>query len=209
MVIEGVVTTENPDGSVHCSPIGPHVDDMLQEWTLKPFQSSNSFSNLRRTNRCVFHAIDDALLMAVAVLGLANPNSDRLDVLRLKISPGSQILIQDRILEIRQAIYEPSCGWVIPKACRIFALSIDNWDVSQPRANASCSLAMQRELRPFWGWNRAKNSVLELSVLASRVHLLEPAAIEEQLLQHQIIIEKTAGPAELAAWELLKAHLSQ
>jgi hypothetical protein len=209
MVIEGVVTTENQDGSIHVSPIGPHVNDALTQWMLKPFQSSTSFSNLRRTNRCVFHVTDDALLMAVAVLGLSSPNSSRFEELRPRISKGSQDRIEDSLSTLRGASLEQPYGWCLQQANRIFALTIDRWDVSEPRALAFCSLAMQRELRPFWGWNRAKHSILELSVVASRVHMLAPTLIEEQLKLHQVVIEKTAGPSETAAWELLNTHLSQ
>ena len=72
MVIEGILTTENADGSMHVSPIGPHVNHELSSWNLKPFQSSTTFANLRATSRAVFHIIDDPLLMAAAVLGLCN-----------------------------------------------------------------------------------------------------------------------------------------
>ena len=68
MVIEGVLTTENSDGSMHVSPIGPHVNTELSTWTLKPFQSSKTFVNLRASSRAVFHVVDDPLLMAAAVL---------------------------------------------------------------------------------------------------------------------------------------------
>jgi hypothetical protein len=209
MIIEGIVTTENPDGSMHVSPIGPHVNESLTQWKLKPFQSSTSFSNLRRTNRCVFHVLDDALLMAVAILGLSNPQSDRYEQLRSQITEASQDRIEASVAGMQRAIFEHASGWCLPQAHRVFALTIQHWDVSEPRAVAICSLAMQRELQPFWGWNRAKHSLLELSVIASRVHLLAPTYIQEQLEQHQVIIEKTAGPSEIAAWELLKSYLSQ
>ena len=65
------------------------------------------------------------------------------------------------------------------------------------------------EKRPFWGWNRAKHSILELAIIASRAQMLERAVIDDELNRHGIIIEKTAGPREMAAWELLKKHLSR
>lgn len=186
MVIEGILTTENADGSLHVAPIGPHVDVELSTWTLKPFQTSSTFSNLRRTNRCVFHVTDDALLMAQSVLGLFN---------REDATPA--------------AVFESEIGWLLSDACRVFALRIHTWDVSHARAEANCSLLWKREQRPFWGWNRAANSILEMSILTSRRHLLEPTHIATEMERHRIIIEKTAGPREKEAWELLKAHLSQ
>ena len=202
MVIEGIITTENSDGSMHIAPIGPHVNLDLTDWTLKPFQTSVSFSNLRNSNRCVFHVIDHSLLMAAAVLGLCNDPSPT------QKTPGMTMKLRSQIDDLIRAEFDSSIGWVLESSCRVFALSIQNWDVSQPRANAICTLTRQCERRPCWGWNRASHSILELSILASRVHMLERSVIDDELARHKIIIEKTAGPNELDAWELLYAQLA-
>ena len=201
MVIEGILTTENADGSMHVSPIGPHVNLELTSWTLKPFQSSTTFSNLKKSSRAVFHVVDDPLLMAVAVLGLCNPGEDSTAV--------QDVLNADQISELVVAKFNLQIGWVLDLSCRYYALSIDQWDVSAPRAIAECSLSHHEENRPFWGWNRARHSVLELAILASRVHILDRCVIDAELNRHKIIIEKTAGTREMAAWELLKKRLSQ
>ena len=201
MVIEGVLTTENADGSMHVAPIGPHVNADLSHWTLKPFQSSTTFSNLRASSRAVFHVVDDPLLMAAAVLGLCNT--------RDKLADFEDILAVDEIHQLASAQFKARIGWVLDLSCRSFALAVETWDVSNPRAVAVCSLTLQEENRPFWGWNRAKHSILELAILASRVDMLERAEIDEELIRHQMIIEKTSGTREIVAWELLKKHLSQ
>ena len=200
MVIEGVLTTENSDGSMHVSPIGPHVNPELSSWTLKPFQSSTTFANLRSSSRAIFHVVDDSLLMAAAVLGLCN---------REAISAGiTDALTDEQYRELTAAQFHKEFGWVLDLSCRWTALHIDQWDVSTPRAIADCSQKYVKEQRPFWGWNRARHSILELAILASRLHMLERSVIDEELNRHKIIIEKTAGPREFAAWELLNNHLS-
>ena len=200
MVIEGVLTTENADGSMHVAPIGPHVNADLSHWTLKPFQSSTTFSNLRASSRAVFHVVDDPLLLAAAVLGLCNT--------RDKLADFEDILGVDEIHQLASAQFKEEVGWVLDLSCRSFALAVVTWDVSNPRAVAVCSLIQREENHPFWGWNRAKHSILELAILASRVEMLERAVIDEELSRHQMIIEKTAGTREFMAWELLKKHLS-
>ncbi len=202
MVIEGIITTENSDGSMHIAPIGPHVNLDLTNWTLKPFQTSVSFSNLRNSNRCVFHVIDHSLLMAAAVLGLCNDPSPTQKI------AGMTMKLRGQIRDLIRAEFDSAIGWVLETSCRVFALSVQHWDVSQPRANAICKLTSQCDRRPCWGWNRASHSILELSILASRVHLLERSVLDDELARHKIIIEKTAGPNELDAWELLNAQLS-
>ena len=201
MVIEGILTTENADGSMHVSPIGPHVNAELTAWTLKPFQSSTTFRNLRDSSRAVFHVVDDPLLMACAVLGFCNPGEGATD--------SSAILGAELFRELTEAKHETTIGWVLGLSCRSIGLSVAEWDVSAPRAIARCAMTKERQIRPFWGWNRARHSILELAIVASRVPILDRREIEEEVNRHKIIIEKTAGTRELAAWELLRKHLSQ
>ena len=200
MVIDGVLTTENADGSMHVSPMGPHVNPELSSWTLKPFQSSTTFANLRASSRAIFHVVDDPLLMAAAVLGLCN---------RTEVANGVAIVLDaEQIAELARAKFHAEFGWVLDLSCRWHALMVEQWDVSTPRAMAVCLQSQQKEQRPFWGWNRARHSILELAILFSRLPMLDRQVIDEELIRHKIIIEKTAGPRELVAWELLNRHLS-
>jgi hypothetical protein len=180
MIIEGILTTRNEQGGMHVSPLGPHVDPSLQSWTLKPFQSSTTFANLRRTPAAVFHVIDSSLLMADAVLGQAhNAEHSQLD--------------QDR--------------FVLSDCCHWFALSVDTWDVSEPRAIATASIRSTSIVRQFWGWNRAKHAVLEAAILASRKHLLKRVDVVDQLNQLNVWVKKTGGLDELTAFERLSDYL--
>jgi len=201
MVIEGILTTENEDGTMHVSPIGPHVNPELSSWILKPFQSSKTFANLQATSRAIFHIVDDPLLMAAAVIGLCNRTVDSTGV--------ADILDADQIAELVTAEFYPEFGWVLDLSCRWHALTVEQWDVSTPRAVAVCLQSEQKEQRPFWGWNRARHSLLELAILSSRLPMLDRQVIDAERNRHQIIIEKTAGPREIVAWELLNRHLSQ
>ncbi|MFN7629450.1 MAG: hypothetical protein ACK5PZ_21705, partial [Pirellula sp.] len=59
----------------------------------------------------------------------------------------------------------------------------------------------------FWGWNRACNSLLELSILVSRKHLLEQDYLKQQLEHHRTIVQKTAGDRELQGLQLVENAL--
>ncbi|MFN9913766.1 MAG: DUF447 domain-containing protein, partial [Pirellulaceae bacterium] len=72
LVLESIVTTEAVDGGLHVAPMGPEVNLEEDRWWLKPFQTSTTFANVRRTQRCVVHVTDDSLLLVKAVLGRAN-----------------------------------------------------------------------------------------------------------------------------------------
>ncbi len=182
MIIEGILTTETVDGRMHIAPIGPHVDQAQSTWVLKPFQTSKTFANLHRTNRAIFHIVDDGLLVVQAVLGLCNaPNQP----------PPAQ--------------YYSPYGWVLDNACRAVALHVNHWDVSDPRAIAQCTVEQDFAGREFWGWNRAAHSLLELSVLWSRKHLIAQNILDEEFEKHRTIILKTAGDREIEALRLLDA----
>jgi hypothetical protein len=180
MILEGILTTETLDGHLHIAPMGPEVDANLTRWLLKPFKTSTSFQNLFRTNRCVFHVTDDALLLAKAVLGLANDWPSQ---------------------------YVPEVGYVLPDACHYFALGIENWDTSTDRALAHARVNQFQFQRPFFGWNRAKHAVLEAAILASRLGLLSRDSILADLERFEVWVQKTAGDREREAFQLIKSHI--
>lgn len=179
-VLEAIVTTENSDGSMHVAPMGPHVSASRIHWMLKPFQTSTTFKNLYNTNRCVVNVVDDVLLLAQSVLGNANSAPAR---------------------------WVDGCGFVLSQACHWYGLEINHWDCSEPRAIASCHAIDHGMQHSFFGWNRAKHAVVELAILASRLHLLEPSLMESEIDRLKVIIDKTAATQEREAFDLLVKHI--
>ena len=86
-ILEGIVTTLNVDGSVNISPMGPIVDDALDRLWLRPFKTSTTYQNLKRTGRGVFHVTDDVELLAQAAVG--QPSS----LPRYAATPAGDVLI--------------------------------------------------------------------------------------------------------------------
>jgi len=180
LVIEGILTTEHEDGSLHYAPMGPVVDRDLHTWTLKPFQTSTTFRNLQRTKRAVFHVTDDCYLLAAAAIGV------KVDV---------------------RARFDVSLGWMLTAACQWFALEFDTIDVSQPRAVATGRAIGQNSLRPFWGWNRGKHAVLEAAILATRKSILPRDEIAKEWDYLVVRVKKTGGEQEHQAMRLLAEFL--
>lgn len=193
MIIEGLLTTTASDGSPHVAPMGPVVDEDLQTWTLRPFASSTTFRYLRANPQCVFHVVDDVLPVVQATLGLPT-------CLNFELLAGTT----GRDKPKRSSDNAPDGAWSISSACHWYHLHVTDWDTSQPRSLAKTRLIEQRVQRPFWGWNRAKHAILEATILASRIHLLEPEMLDAELAKHEVAIHKTAGERELQAWQLLK-----
>jgi uncharacterized protein len=181
MILEGIVTTENSDGSMHVAPMGPHVDFAKTHWKLMSFQTSTTFANINRNRRCVFHIIDDALLLANAVLGRSHGES---------------------------SVFHSDIGYALTNSCQWYALRIDTLDTSSARSVASASVVREAIQKPWWGWNRAANAVLEAAILVSRIGILESKAITDQFEQLRVIVDKAAGDREREAFDLLSEHVA-
>ncbi len=179
MIIEGLLTcaAREQTASPHVAALGPVVNVELTQWTLRPFQTSKIFGLLRENPRCVFHTIDDALTVVQLVLG------------------------QSPALDFRQT---KRGTWIIDQACHWYELEIQAWDISDQRSEATAVLIEQGDLRPFWGWNRAKHALLEAAILISRAQFMPADELSRQLSLLRSPIEKTAGPRELEAWNLIK-----
>jgi hypothetical protein len=180
VIIEGLLTTEDAEGQPHIAAMGPVVDRELEQWTLRPFQTSSTFANLRARPDCVFHVTDDVLCVVRVVLR-------------------QQQKLQ---FEKREGV------WHLQDACHWHQLMISDWNIDQPRSEARARRVASGQLRPFWGWNRAKHSILEATILMTRLHLLDREIVKSQLELHRVAVEKTAGEDEFQAWELVERYFA-
>lgn len=177
-------TTENPDGTINVAPMGPVVNPELTSFLFRPFQSSTTYANLKRTGYGVFHVTDDVELLAQAAVG--------------------QIEHPPRMIP---AIKIP--GAIIANSCRWYEFRVTEIDDSQPRTEVKTEILHTGFLRDFFGFNRAKHAVLEAAILATRLHLIPAEEIKTQLAQLRIVVEKTCGPAERRAFDFLSRHIQQ
>ena len=93
-----------------------------------------------------------------------------------------------------------------PTACRAFEFVVRELDDSEQRMRLRCEVVWTHELRPFWGWNRAKHAVLEAAVLATRLHLLPAAEVAAEFARLRVVVDKTAGERERAAMDFLDEY---
>lgn len=182
MILEGLVTSCEIDGSLHLAAMGPEVPDArrLDHLVLKPFAGSRTADLLAATPEGVFHLTDDVLLLARVVTGgLTEPPVAR---------PATKVR-----------------GWLLADACEAFEFRIAEADTSGQRARLTAEIVARHSVRPFRGFNRAAHAVVEAAILFSRLHLLGAAEIQRQLGLLQPLIDKTAGEREREAFELIAA----
>lgn len=182
MIIEGLLTSIADDGSPHVAPMGPSVDPELQSWTLRPFQSSTTFKNLRRTGTAIFHVVDDVLPVVQSALDF----------------------------EVQLSYEKTADGnWLIKSACHWFELQLNSWKLDNDRAEVNAVVVRTEIQRPFWGWNRAKHAVLEATILATRLHLTGVEFVRGELFRLDQVVAKTAGPREIEAWQLVLQYVER
>ncbi|MES2791467.1 MAG: DUF447 domain-containing protein [Planctomycetota bacterium] len=179
MILEGIVTSIDPEGLVNVAPMGPYVEPSLETLRLRPYKTSRTYQNLKLHGQGVFHVVDDVLLLAQAAIGALNQLPE--------LFPAEKIR-----------------GQVIKSACRWYEFEVTELDDSQDRTNIVARVVHMGRLRDFVGFNRAKHAVLEAAILATRVQLLKKDYIMQEYERLQIPLEKTAGAAELEAFALLR-----
>lgn len=183
MILEGIVTSINAAGELNVAPMGPIVDESLTWLHLRPFQTSQTFRNLQQQPHGVFHVVDDVLLLAKAAIG-------KLDTLPETFAA------------------EKISGRVLSSACRWYEFEVESLDATQDRTEIRTRVVNVGRLRDFFGFNRAKHAVLEAAILATRLHLLPRDDVDRQLSALRGPVEKTAGPDELAAFQLICDHVA-
>ena len=178
MILETIVTTVDGQGTINFAPMG--VEWGEETIVLKPFLETTTFRNLRDSGAAVVNLTDDALLFAQGAI--SSPQF-----------PSVPAVV------VRGAVLQAACSWR-----ELEVLAIDD---SPPRSRIDTRVVHRGVTREFIGYNRARNAVLEAAILATRTHLLPPEQIREEYARLQIVVEKTAGPRELEAMELLTQYV--
>jgi uncharacterized protein len=176
VILETVVTTLNPDGSVNCAAMG--VEWGERRIVIKPFRGTRTLRNLRATGAAVVNLTDDILLFSQAALGDPHPPT----------RPAAGI---------EGAVLDDACSW---REVRVEAI-----DDSAQRARVSTVVVDGGTGREFLGLNRACHAVLEASILASRARLLRAEDIAAELDRLQVLVDKTAGAREREAMAYVRA----
>ena len=176
LILETVVTTINPDDSVNCAAMG--VEWGERQIVIKPFRGTRTLRNLRATEAAVVNLTDDILLFSQAALGDPRPPT------RAAAS-------------VDGAVLESACSW---REVRVEAIEDD-----EARARVSATVVGGGTGREFLGFNRAASAVLEASILASRVRMLDAAFIRSELRRLDELVDKTGGPREREAMAYVRA----
>jgi hypothetical protein len=187
VILEGIVTTQSAASALNIAPMGPEIDPGLNmtRFVLRPFCSSTTYQNLKATGEGVFHVIDDVLLLAQTAIGV-NP------------IPAPATRPADVV-----------AGQILTDACRYYEFRVVELDDRSDRTTVLVETIAQGRLRDFLGFNRAKHAVVEAAILATRTAFLP---LDEMLVEFRklaVLVDKTGGPRERAAFTLLERYVRQ
>lgn len=182
-ILEGIVTTVSVDESINIAPMGPYVTDDMARLVFRPYQTAQTYRNLKHHGEGVFHITDDVLLLARAALESIEPQP--------AMFPASKVH-----------------GYVIKDACRFFEFRVDSLDDRDERTRIDATVVNQGQMRDFFGFNRAKHAVIEAAILATRTQFLPLDSIAAEFGKLAEIVKKTGGDQEQQAFEFLECYLT-
>jgi hypothetical protein len=178
VIVETIVTTMNAGSAINFAPMGVEWgDDII---VLKPFLDTTTFRNVNASGAAVVNLTDDAMLFAQGAI--SSPQFPSI--------PASVV---------RGVVLEAACSWR--------ELEIVSIDATPPRSRIETRVVHRGFRREFIGFNRARHAILEAAILATRTHLLPAEQIREEYARLQVVVDKTAGPREREAMELLTEYV--
>jgi uncharacterized protein len=183
VILEGIVTTLGPEGLLNVAPMGPQVDEAMRRFVLRPYRTSTTYRNLKARGEGVLHVTDDVLLLARSAVG-------------------SGVEVATRPADVIE-------GRIILDACRYYEFRVIGLDDRDDRATIAVETVAVGRLRDFFGFNRAKHAVIEAAILATRTAFLPREEIHAEFERLAVLVAKTGGPAEHAAFEYLRSSLDE
>jgi hypothetical protein len=178
VILETIVTSMDAAGAINFAPMG--VEWGEDQIVLKPFLETSTFRNVSATRAAVVNVTDDAMLFAQGAIS----------------SP--------QFPSVPAAVVK---GVVLEAACSWRELEVLTIDATPPRSRIEARVVHRGLKREFLGFNRAKHAVLEAAILATRTHLLPREQILDEYARLQVLVDKTAGPREREAMELLSRYV--
>ena len=178
MILETIVTTIDAGGVVNIAPMG--VEWGAEVIVLKPFLETATFRNVTAVGAAVVNLVDDVRVFARAAI--SNPSYP---------TAAASVVKGVRLADC--------CSWR--------ELQVRTIDSTPPRSRIEAAVVHRGVQREFIGFNRASHAVLEATIYATRLHLLAREVVEQELARLQVIVDKTAGPAEHEAMALITDYI--
>jgi len=180
MIIESIITTLNEEGEANVAPMGVTIGE--GDLLIRPYKDSATYRNLVATGAAVVNLTDSIHLFAESAI--SNPHFPTFPA-------------------------ELVTGIVLTDACSYYECSVMHANTASDRATFLCKILKKGILREFIGFNRAKNAIIEATILATRVRFLGVEQILQEYRRLTEIVQKTGGEQETQAMQYLQHYVEQ
>ncbi|MGC8873951.1 MAG: DUF447 domain-containing protein [Chloroflexia bacterium] len=180
MIVEVLFSTLDGGGRPNFAPMGVVWGE--EEIVVRPFRATHTFANLLANGYGVANVTDDALAFVEAALG-------------------------DPLLPCFPAVRVP--GVVFQGACYWRELEVTDVAGNDERAEIACRVVHRGWRRDFLGFSRARNALVELAILATRLHLSGVEPVLEALERYEAIVRKTGDEPERKALTLIQNYVER
>ena len=178
MIFETIVSTINLKGIPNFAPFG--IKRIKNFIYISPYVPSTTLMNLEH-NRCAsINYIDDASFFINCIIGKK----------RFK---------KEKCFKIK--------GYFLKNALAHDEVIVESIKKNKIRPIFKCKIVKKFEHKRFEGFNRARGSLIEACILASRVKILKKEFILKELNNLTNPIEKTAGIKEKRSWLMIKSFI--
>ena len=178
MIFETIIGTINKKGIVNFAPFGIKKEKNFV--LISPYIPSKTLSNLGSTKYASINYIDDASYFVNCIIG-------------------QKIFRKKKCSKIK--------GYFLKDALSHDEVIVESIKAHEIRPTFKCRIINRVEHRRFEGFNRARSSLIEACILASRVKILEKKQILSELNNLKSSVEKTAGTKEKKSWDLIHNYI--
>ncbi len=189
MILETLITTNNETGDRHIAAMGPRFEgsdfakEGLQKMVLRPYPETRTLKNLLTMGVGVVHITDNVFNIVRAALNREKSKEDK---------------------EFNRQLAET----IEQTCCRYASFRVIHSNVESMPPQLYCQLNHWTRNRDFIGFNRAKNAIIEMAILVTRVRFLPKSEIDEAIVKSKIIVDKTGAEQEMQSYEFLIDYLN-
>jgi uncharacterized protein len=178
MIVETIFSTVDEAGNPNFAPMGIGWEDEFA--IVRPFRNTQTCRNLLSTGCGVANLADDVLAYVQCALYDA-------------------VLPHFPAKTVRGVIFKEACSWR--------ELMLESQSGTEDRAEFCCRVLHSGRQKDFLGFRRASNAVIEATIMATRLQLLDPHAGREWLAHFAKIVDKTGDVAERQAFQLVHDYI--
>ena len=180
MIFETIVSTIDTGGKVNFSPFG--IKKNKNQIYISPYIPSRTLLNLESTKCAVVNYTDNTSFFVDCIIGNK---------------------------KFKKKKCKNFSGFFLENCYGYEQVRVKKTIKDKLRPTFVCEIDKSFQIKNYEGHNRAKASIIEACILASRVNLLDKKKILTELNYLSISVEKTAGFLEKKSWKKILKFINE